>query len=570
MCPFASEDSLMSSGKWALFETLQIGTATMPRPECDLPGVSDTLAWELPPTIYQHIQQHIHPEQFGLTEGGSALPDDWAIQQRDGHRWVPGAFDSMLQHAPAEVIGEVNEELVQLILDDVMLGMPGRRERLYEMVRNDKVAGTLNELVQMVGDATMPEDDTLFELAMWLATESRDREPVKLGLGLLSLFPHKPIEEVVLVLGRHDEFTRACDLTMQHWDVARRTEVIRQLLPHLSGWGLQALVQRVAGTENREIQQWMIQDGGRRSGFLRQYMAHTLATTGNLRDALLSSEVDTEVLRSAGYILSALIEIERGTRGKEHRILLGIHDYADGPVVMQRFMFHMQKHASTVFDLNFVGSVLGFLEDSEADWMLREDLGWNDSLVAELRAAADELLERPMWEDVVRQGLANDDDDTYVYAVSAVNLLQLAEAAVDMNRYQQINLRRASMMIGSNDELVDEAQQYFEKVKDLARLANTPRVDTPMRSPNGYRYEVPFRPEDFQRYPDQAEAMIAFLMDRPVAQMRKRALEMLEIWGEANWPESIQQLLVAAEFAEKDPQLKQMMENLNNGRLLND
>ncbi|CAE7384119.1 unnamed protein product, partial [Symbiodinium sp. CCMP2456] len=476
----------------------------MPRPECDLPGVSDTLAWELPPTIYQHIQQHIHPEQFGLTEGGSALPDDWAIQQRDGHRWVPGAFDSMLQHAPAEVIGEVNEELVQLILDDVMLGMPGRRERLYEMVRNDKVAGTLNELVQMVGDATMPEDDTLFELAMWLATESRDREPVKLGLGLLSLFPHKPIEEVVLVLGRHDEFTRACDLTMQHWDVARRTEVIRQLLPHLSGWGLQALVQRVAGTENREIQQWMIQDGGRRSGFLRQYMAHTLATTGNLRDALLSSEVDTEVLRSAGYILSALIEIERGTRGKEHRILLGIHDYADGPVVMQRFMFHMQKHASTVFDLNFVGS------------------------------------------DVVRQGLANDDDDTYVYAVSAVNLLQLAEAAVDMNRYQQINLRRASMMIGSNDELVDEAQQYFEKVKDLARLANTPRVDTPMRSPNGYRYEVPFRPEDFQRYPDQAEAMIAFLMDRPVAQMRKRALEMLEIWGEANWPESIQQLLVAA------------------------
>lgn len=542
----------------------------MPRPECETHDVSIALPWELPPTIYQHLQDHIAAKQAGLTVGGFALPDDARILKEDGHAWVPGAFDSMMQYAPAEVIGEPDEAIIQLILDDVMMGMPGKRDELYQHVRSTKVAATLAELVQAIGDATMLGSDGVYELGYWLVTQSHDREPVKLGLGLLSLIPEKPIEDLLLVVGRHDEFTRGCIFAMQHWEKSRREALIAKLLPHVSGWGLVPLIEQVKETDDRDIQDWMCREGGRRADFLIQYVAMTLATTGNLRDALLSDEVDSDVLESGGRVLTALIDIERSLRTKPQLPLESIHNYADAPVTMQRYLFHMQKHAQTVKDLSSVASIRSFLDDGSADWMLREDLGWTEPLVQEMRETANEIIARPTWKDVVSAALAGEDDEAYLLAVNGANLLAMTDVHIDVQRVQEISLRRASRMIGMNNQVVDEAQQYFARVPDLMRIANSPRTGPPQRSRSGYLYSVPFREEDLLAYPEQAESMVEFLLDQSKLRMRKQALEIFDIWGKENWTEAARHRLEVAIGTEEDEELHKLMENLANGLAIDD
>jgi len=542
----------------------------MQGPECESYDVTSSLPWELSPSIYEHIQTHIDSHAAGLIAGGRSLPDDARIAQQDGHVWVPGAFDSMMQYAPAEIVGQVDEAIVQLILDDTVMGLPGKREELYQHARSSKIAATLPELVRVIGDATMLAPDGVYELGHWLVTESRDREPVKLGLGLLSLVPDKPIEDLLLVVGRHDEFTRGCVLAMQHWETPRQEALIGQLLPHVSGWGLVPLIEQVQDTDDRTIQTWMLREGGRRADFLIQYVALTLATTGNLRDALLSGEVEPAILESAGHILTALIDIEKSLRSKPQAHLQSIHDYADAPVVVQRFLFHMQKQAKTVKDLTFVATVRDFLEDGDADWMLREDLGWNESLVTELRSIAGEILQRPAWQEVILEALASEDDDAYLAGVRGATLLQMTDIQFDVVRIQEINLRRASRMIGSNEQLVDEVQQFFQRVPDLVRIANTPRSGPPQRSRDGYPYSVPFRQADLLAYPDQVEAMVTFLLDQAKPRMRKQALEILDIWGEEHWTDAAQQRLEAARIVEQDSDLRKLMENLAGGLTIDD
>ncbi|MEW4563795.1 hypothetical protein AB1K70_14775 [Bremerella sp. JC770] len=542
----------------------------MPRSEIETHDPAIALPWELPCSIYQHLQNHTQSYTHELTPGGLSLPDDERILEEDGHAWVPGAFDNMMQYAPAEVVGEPDEALIQLILDDVLMGLPGKREELYQHARSIKIGPTLPELVRAISDATMLGADRVYELGHHLATESLDREPVKLGLGLLSLVPEQPTDDLLLVLGRHDEFTRGCILAMQHWDAPRREALISKLLPHVAGWGLVPLIQQVEETSDRTIADWMLREGGRRADFMIQFVAMTLATTGNLHDALLSDEVDSDVLESSGRVLTALMDIERSLRSKPQAGQKCIHDYPNAPVVVQRFLFHMQKQAKTAKDLSYVGSIRAFLEDGEADWMLREDLGWSEELVSEMRTTANEIIQWPTWPDEIHRALACEDNEMYLYAVGDANLLKMTDAQVDMNRVQEINIRRASKMIGTNAQIIEETRQYFESFKDLVRIASTPRTGPPQRSPAGYSYSVPYRQEDLLAYPDQTEAMIEFLLERHKPDSRRQALESLEIWGQENWTDAAHQILDTAHSKETDDQLRRLMQNLLDGLTLDD
>src|SRR5690606_27054057 len=47
----------------------------------------------------------------------------------------------------------------------------------------------------------------IYALGLRLATEGRQRGPVKLGIALLGLFPAERHRDLLLTLGRHEEFT---------------------------------------------------------------------------------------------------------------------------------------------------------------------------------------------------------------------------------------------------------------------------------------------------------------------------------------------------------------------------
>lgn len=529
------------------------------------------LGWDLPLSIYEHIKRHIDPLQDLLPDCGQCLPDDQTIYHRDGYHWAPGAFDCVMRHhAPQVIDNNDNFALIRLILDDSMLGEETKRFELYARTRELKVMTGIDQLIEEVGQDMMANPESLYDLACWMATESIDREPVKLGLALLSLFPEKPIEPLLRIFGRHEEFTRYCEVATSNWEESRRLDLIKELLPHVSGWGLVSLVQRLAGTPDREIQDWMVRDAGRKSSYLRQYVAFTIATTGNLRDALLANEVSYHVLRSAGNILTALIEIEKCHRTEPNSRYPGIHQYHDAPIVMQRYLFHMEKQAQSVFDVVYMGATLNFLSDSYADWTVREDMGFTDSLVRHLRTQVQDILHDKEWYALVYEGLESSSDEEYMHAVQAANLLEIRDLMINVTRYKQISVDRVSRTMGSSDRIRRNNDNYLEEAKDLIRLATLPRDFSARDLKAGYRYRVPFFQSDFQKYPDQAAILIEIAISRNNRQHRQQGLEMLDIWGYENWPRSVLNALLVAAQIETAPDLQKKIAKLIDGLALAD
>ena len=59
--------------------------------------------WGSRPSIYPHIKAHIVAGKNGLADGGDKLPDDAAVFQEGGLRWVSGGMDSAFGHHGGEV-----------------------------------------------------------------------------------------------------------------------------------------------------------------------------------------------------------------------------------------------------------------------------------------------------------------------------------------------------------------------------------------------------------------------------------------------------------------------------------
>src|SRR4249919_834187 len=258
-------------------------------------------------SIYGHVLAHIPEDGPGLLPGGQRLPDD---PEPDPSEEVtvtlaPGLRDEILEQGTV-IANEQAAATSFRLIEDVLRhpSATGPHEALIEDLRGKGNLGFLDPLLSHVYHAGFRRQE-IRDLALGLATRSRDRTPVKVGIVLLGLCATIEDRDILLSLGRHEEFTHYVGVALANafedaepllWELAKVVE----------SWGRINLVRQLASTRSPEIKAWILREGS--GGFpAGMELAYIAATAGELAAALSAQEIDDVVYKAAGRILLILI-----------------------------------------------------------------------------------------------------------------------------------------------------------------------------------------------------------------------------------------------------------------------
>jgi hypothetical protein len=168
-------------------------------------------------------------------------------------------------------------------------------------------------------EAVVADDDLDAErvhtIAHWLATGAADREPIKCAIALLGVCHGGDDRDLLLSLGRHEEFTLFASVALKNSGDDPELS-LWALACLVTGWGRIQIIEKLAETKDQQIKAWMLHEGYENE-IMQEYTALICAQTGELLSALRTPEPDEKLLKGAGSILTALI---RGRGGPSQGI----------------------------------------------------------------------------------------------------------------------------------------------------------------------------------------------------------------------------------------------------------
>jgi hypothetical protein len=514
--------------------------------------------WDRSPSVYEHIRAHIEPGKPGLTSGGEDLPDEEQIASTSKIRWAAGAMDGVLTH---HMGGGAKEDNVSTLLDRVRTFWTTptalNKAEVYNFVVENGIIGMLDAFIEQLTQQEDVNHDRLYDLVRSFATEASDREPVKFGIALLSLYGQPQDFEIFRTLGRHDEFTLFCavalsnaveDCEQELWDLAKNVE----------GWGRVQIVERLADTENPDIKEWMLREGYRNK-VMYEYLAYTCATTGGLLEALSRDSIDDDLLTSTAEIIQALII---GGPAED------IDDYDDGAVAVELYLGNAERLGTTLLHFLTVASISDFLGDEDADWSARAERGWTAEKRSAMRAQCEAIIAAPGWQARVNEGLRSVDEQTFHNADRAAQVLGIDTWKFHWERLQAKPLeagRWFHVMTACNDERIDDAVALAERHLPLEKIAAGPADEMGMGPGWEAHGCLDFILQELGRFPGKGIRLIEVGLRSPVTRNRNMALRAFSEWGEENWPDSMAGMLQRAMDDEPDGDVRERMRKVKEG-----
>ena len=361
---------------------LLLGVLVLARCSREEPAAPPGAPWAGRTSCYRHIRAHLDPAG-GLGPAGEQLPDEELAAKNSPLRWAPGAKDGVLGHHVGEGKKEV-EELFAALRAAVRRADGAGRAVLYPLLLKHPALGYVDPLLEQVAASDALDPARLYELALWLATEAPDREPVKVGLALLGIIQGPESRALFLTLGAHEEFTLFSAVALLRTE-EQPDAALWELARKVRGWGRIHAVERLAATKDPRIKDWLLREGFRNT-VMDEYLAGICARAGDLPAALDQEEPDDGLLDAAGAIVEALI---RGGPAED------LDDYEDGAEVVERLLYHLNARAPTPRRRRTVEALREFLQDERADWAAREKRGWPPEKRSLLLERCVEIGERP-------------------------------------------------------------------------------------------------------------------------------------------------------------------------------
>lgn len=377
-------------------------------------------------SIYDHVLAHIPQDGPGLLPGGTRLPDEAEPDPSEVTvTFAPGLIDEILEQG-TEVTNEQAAAASFRLIQDVVRypSATGPYEALIEDLRGKENLGFLDPLVSRVYHAGFGRQE-IRHLALGLSTRSSDRTPVKVGIVLLGLCATIEDREILLSLGRHEEFTRYVGVALTNafedaepllWELAKVVE----------SWGRINLVRQLASTRSPEIKAWILRTGSQ--GIIAMELAYVAATAGELAEALSAQEIDDVVYKGAGRILMSLIAARPFETRKD------IDDYADGPEAIRRYLTHAARKEATLEGFAPLALIVDYLELRDGEeldvrltkqWPSRRPLpkGWTENERERSATYARWNLQRSKWRELIDDGLRSEDGWNFHLAEQAARWL---------------------------------------------------------------------------------------------------------------------------------------------------
>ena len=486
-------------------------------------------------SIYDHVLAHIPEDSPGLLPGGNRLPDD-PQPDPSGEATVslaPGLMDEILEQGTAEANEQAAAASFRLIQD--VLRHPsaaGPYDALVEDLRGKENLGFLDPLISRVYDAGLRREE-IRDLALGLATRSSDRTPVKVGVVLLGLCATIEDREILLSLGRHEEFTHYVGVALTNafedaepllWELAKVVE----------SWGRINLVRQLASTRSPEIKAWILKEGS--EGFPAQFMlAYIAATAGELASALNAQEIDDVVYMAAGRILMNLIAARTNPTQKN------IDDYPDGPEAIRRYLAHAAGKQETLESFAPLALIVDYLElrggeepsvkRGTAHSRNRRSLpkGWSKKERERFATYARWILQRSAWRQLIQDGLWSEDVQTFHLAEHAARWLGDDTFPVILDR-----IRRSPTDDSVWTEATTRAQDMAQWNEVLhAAIERLSRHDT--REVRMFPWWMLMISQEMQRFPGIGWPLVRTALKGPLVIERRFGLRGLSWFLEDGW-----------------------------------
>lgn len=508
--------------------------------------------WQGNTSIFAHISRHVSADGKGLTEGGERLPDE---KDDGGLKWVPGGMDGVLGHhgGGGSDRAKMLHRALAVALEDAT---PPKLRKLYDQLLQGGAIGFIDPLLEEIVAKQDLDAKRLEELALWLAKESPDREPVKFAIAVLGVIPHSDHSDLFLVLGRHEEFTLYAAVALSNLAGREAESKLFELARHVDGWGRIQVVERLARSSNSSVKAWLIREGYKNS-VMYEYLAYTCATAGGLRGELEKESVDPALLAGAGDIIEALIS---GGPAQD------MDDYADGAVVVERYLHHLGAEPKEIRQLIAMGSIERFL-DEKSDWKIRQEQGWTPTLRATLRAKVSAMKGLPHWKEMVNAGLASEDHITFRHADHAARILGIDTWNQHFARLESGDGDRWYFVMQTDDSArIDRVVALAEKLIPLDEIATGPAEEMGFGLPWANHSNLDFVLQDLRRFPGKGWSLIRTGIRSPVVRNRHMALRALSPWGKDRWPSGAEELLRRTLKEDPNAHVRSALETLLAGK----
>ncbi len=517
--------------------------------------------WEEEGSVYESIKSFLEThERVDSLEDHCVLPDDEA-QDSESLKWVAGGIDGSMGHHGSYGEDIVTARRIARCLARVLHGPTKQRlSDLYALFEDRKALSYVDPLLECLIDDRQFHNTRLHDLAHFFATRSPHREVVKTFVAVMGLFSRESDVDLFMVLGKHEEFTLYASIAISN-SAREPDDSLWELAKCVDGWGRVQAVERMAGTDNFRIRQWMVREGYRNS-INYEYLAFTCATTGDLHADLRRPEVDAELLVGAGDILDALIRARTGAS-------MNIFDYEDGAESVEHYLRHVKESKTTLEEELIAHTLLEFLKAEDINWQLEADRGWTSYRRFHLIKEADAFVSEEGWNRKIVFGLKSMDEMEFGTAVLAAKYL-------DIDTWPEFFLRLKnggaywSQVMQTND--TDRISKVVELARDtfpLEDIGSGPALELGVgKKFREHRYLDSIIYE-LGRFPGVGICLIKAGLSSPVVRNRVTALRALACWGREWWTKEVIELIQYAQRREPDKELKSQLSRVLRGQPLN-
>jgi len=489
--------------------------------------------WGERPSIYQHILNHTRAGEPGLGEKGDLLPDDDIIRGGKEIRWAPGAFDGVFgHHVGSSEAAEVANKILESFRALTKKATDERASSLYSLLLEQSALAYVDHLLEEVVADDDLDAERIHTIAHWLAIGAADREPIKCAIALLGACHGDDDRDLLLTLGRHEEFTLFSAVALQN-NVEEPELSLWALACLVTGWGRIHIIERLAETRDKQIKEWLLREGYENE-IMHEYTALICAKTGDLLSALRRPEPDGKVLKGAGSILTALIQ---GRGGPTE----GIDAYADGAEATELYLTHLQSRNLDLQDLVDVSVIDQFLREESGE-AKDPALGWLERNATLIRSTST-ILSRPDWERRVREGLDSEDQKTFWTATEAVRLLGLDAWEIYFERLKRGEDLWYNVMQTSDHGRVDQVIQFAEETLPLKEIASGPSDSLGLGPDFQHHNALDFVLQELRRFPGKGWPLIRSGLQSPTVRNRNMAVQALATWDRIVWPVEAEALL---------------------------
>ncbi|MGL6251986.1 MAG: hypothetical protein ACRC3F_13760 [Billgrantia desiderata] len=488
------------------------------------------------------MEAHIRPDHVGLVEGGEALPDEDLVQAGKGFSWAPGALDGAFgHHGGGGTAKQVAAAVLRALRTLTQKATSKNAAALYATLCKHATLEYIDPLLAAVMGDERLKPERLHAIAQWLVTHAPDREPVKVGVALLGLFRAEEDRDLLLTLGRHEEFTLYVAVALSNVE-ERHERTLWQLAQHVTGWGRIQIIERLAGTQDEHIRAWLLREGYR-NDIMVEYTALICATTGDLLSALRLPEPDDALLRGAGEILSALIH---GRAGPAE----GIGEYSQGAETAELYLEHLQNREATLEQFLVVSTIKQFLEE-ELGEAHDPNLEWHQRL-EKMQGLARSILSRSDWTERVWAGLASNDADTFNTAATAARVLDIDIWEIYFERLERGESHHWYFVLQTDDPTrIDRVITLAEERLPLELIATGPADELGLGPVFQHHSALDFVLQALRHFPGRGWPLIRAGLQSPVTRNRNMAIRALSAWDKRLWPAETKLVLRTA--LEREP-----------------